>query len=199
VLQKISSGNAGHNPPSMRSRLVSSEGLRPSDSSTRALARRCAGSLPPPLKRRRTRRSAFGAKAGRSRGSLASARSRSYLLPVYEIASSVGQPVAELPIAMPSETRRLCHNHVEMRRSTQSPVSSARCRRSCRWAGCSGFRGAELSAGNRCLSSRFGPAGGRASGLRPLCGRGWFEAMASASAPCTSVRAMISTATRWRS
>ena len=32
-----------------------------------ALARRCAGSLPPPLKLRRERRSAFGAKAGRSR------------------------------------------------------------------------------------------------------------------------------------
>jgi len=43
--------------------LVVSEGLRPSDSRARALARRSAGSLPPPQ--------GFGAKAGRSRGSLA--------------------------------------------------------------------------------------------------------------------------------
>ena len=48
-----------------------SEGLRPSDSPTRALGRRFAGSLPPPRKLRWTRRSAFGAKAGRARGSLA--------------------------------------------------------------------------------------------------------------------------------
>ena len=50
---------------------MSSEGLLPSDSPTRALASRCAGSLLPPLRLRRTRRGAFGAKAGRSRDSLA--------------------------------------------------------------------------------------------------------------------------------
>ena len=50
-----------------RTRYVVSEGLRPSDSPTRALARRCAGSLRP-------------------RGSFANARSRCYLLAVYEIA-----------------------------------------------------------------------------------------------------------------
>src|SRR5262245_52683178 len=48
------------------------EGHRPSESPTRSLARRCAGALPPPLKLRRTLRSACGAKEGRSRGSLAS-------------------------------------------------------------------------------------------------------------------------------
>src|SRR6185503_11243967 len=37
--------------------LVLSEGLRPSDSPTGALARRVVGALPPPLKLRRTRRS----------------------------------------------------------------------------------------------------------------------------------------------
>jgi GAF domain-containing protein len=42
--------------------------------------RHCSdGSLPPPRRLRRTRRSAFGAKAGRSRGSLAHARSRCYV------------------------------------------------------------------------------------------------------------------------
>ena len=56
--------------------LVSSEGRRPSDSPTRALARRCAGSL-------------------RSRGSLASSRSRGSPLAVYEIA------VASRPLDSP--------------------------------------------------------------------------------------------------
>src|SRR5262245_58243739 len=48
-----------------------SEGLRPSDSPTRSLASRFVGSLPPtPKAPARPRRSACGAKAGRSRGSL---------------------------------------------------------------------------------------------------------------------------------
>ena len=46
------------------------EGRRPSDSPTRALGRRFAGSLPPPLKLRRDLAEALRAKAGRARGSL---------------------------------------------------------------------------------------------------------------------------------
>src|SRR5687767_1587505 len=55
--------------PPVYQRPSSSDGLRPSDSPTRSLARRYAGSLPPPPRLRRTRRSASGAKAGRARGS----------------------------------------------------------------------------------------------------------------------------------
>ena len=51
---------------------MSSEGLRPSDSPLHAPSLAAAPArFPPALKLRRTRRSAFGVQAGRSRGSLA--------------------------------------------------------------------------------------------------------------------------------
>src|SRR5882672_5508633 len=68
------------------------EGLRPSDSPTRSLARRFAGALPPPLKLRRDLAEALRAKAGRSRGSLAAARSRTPVsrVAVCEIRAGLG-------------------------------------------------------------------------------------------------------------
>ena len=50
---RLDRGHRHHRPHDWRSRLVLSEGLRPSDSPTRSLARRYAGALPPPLKLRR--------------------------------------------------------------------------------------------------------------------------------------------------
>src|SRR6266545_2640940 len=62
--ERRSQQQSRHGPP------VLSEGLRPSDSPARPLARRCAGALPPPPRLRRDLAEALRAKAGRSRGSL---------------------------------------------------------------------------------------------------------------------------------